>query len=1563
MGSAGTPLGNMVIKLGLDDADFGKGVANSKKEVRYLAKEMQANMKIADMAGNQMGKLGTKYNSLTDIIKAQEKQVASLKTAYEGSFVDGKATDSTIRLGTELQNANGKLASYRQQLATTAGAMADMQVRTTGVTGAINTASGKMISAGKQMSSIGGSLTKAVTVPIVGMATAVTSAAMSWESDFAGVKKTNDEVVDSTGRVVYSYQDLENGLRGLAKELPATHSEIAGVAEAAGQLGIKTEDVVSFTKTMIDMGESTNLSAEDAATAIAKIANITGMTSDEYERFGSATVALGNNFATTESDIVQMSTRLASAGTLAGLTETEILGLATAMSSVGIESEAGGTAMTQTLNSMENAATKGAGAFDTLQERAESSGSSLSELSLAVEHGGKELTAYAKSIGLAPQNLKKMYNEANKSAGALQQFADISGMSSAQFVSAWKDKPITAIQAFIKGLGELDEKGDSATQVLDDMGLSGIRQSNMLKSLALASDTLTGAIDMSNSAWEENTALTNEATTRYETTESKLKMLKNEAKDAAIELGGPLVDGLRDGLQAAKPLIKGLGDLAKAFSDADPKTQKMIISLAAAAAGAGPLLSVTGKLTGGIGKLGGAFVDLSAKAAKKKAIEAVTKSFLENNTSAETLFGTLAGGTATMANFGSAASTASGAGGVGAMTGALGGLSPVLLGIVGVGGALALGYGAWKLFGEEAYNSAQRTKEWGSDVGESTGQALTDVKTYSTEAGGQFDLLSQGLTTNTDEMVGNFAKMGESIETNLTGKIETLKSLLNDLPEDVKSAGEQITNDEITNQEKYLETVKTNNERIGQIRQQAADNHRQITVEEAAQIKALSEESATAYVNSFGKSESETKQILSAMTGNVETASEDQAKAWLQSLGKQRQDSKIEYGKMQEDLKSKLVDAGYDLNSDYAKQMLELLQTSSDSATQLTEDQMSLILGKYPELAEEVFLANGQLISSMGDAGQSAVAQNKTMMESFGNMADQAAKTAEENKDKLKLVMDEADNFGAFWNGLVLDPKTGEVKTNAQEEVNKAAQSEQGWNQLMWISKDANVTSNVKMMIAEAAIANGKWDSMTFTEQQALLDSNVTQTMTQALEAKGDWKNLNFEQKKALIYSNTPETMAETMLSLGMWDKYQPEIKDLKAENYDFLNTLSQSEDKMKNWNETPNAVKQIQGENYDFLNKIYSSEEAYNGWKSIPNDTKIMLANNDDLLLKLSTSKTDLDAWNAMTPDVKQMLANNEDLANKVFASEESLNAWNSLKPEMKNMLANNEDILEKVQSGEISIADYDAIKPALKKLLGDSANVQNASKTGSNALDTYNRNNPGLKKLLGNASSAQQASSQGVQSIANWNRTSPKTNRLNTHDYSSSVVDSARNTYYSYPNGQNRENTVTTRHRTIWETIKSVFTKNAAGTNYHRGGLAMVNDQRGPLYRELVAEPDGSMYIPQGRNVMLDLQRGSKIYTASETKRLVPHYANGVGVPENSSLVHNLRALNDSKTVTTNTISIEQKDYDAKFDALIDLMGQFSNNLRNLKIIMREREIGQAVTNEKNRTDRLQARIEGIR
>ncbi|MGL3116562.1 phage tail tape measure protein [Enterococcus faecalis] len=1563
--SGGTPLGNMVIKLGLDSSDFGRGAANAKKEVRYLAKEMQANAKIADMAGNQMGKLGTRFDGLTKIIGAQEKQVAALKKAYDESFVDGKATESTKRLATQLQDANGKLANYRSQLIQTAGQMAEMQVKTTGATGAIYNASEKMISSGQKMEKVGGALTKGITLPILAGAAAVTTAAVKWESDFAGVKKTNDEVVDSTGKVVYSYKDLENGLRGLAKELPSSHTEIANVAEAAGQLGIKTKNVVGFTKTMIDLGESTNMSAEEAATALARLANITGMPQTEFDKLGSVIVDLGNNFATTESEITAMGLRLAGAGHQVGMSEAQIMGFAAALSSVGIEAEAGGSAFSKVMVQMQLAVENGANAFAGLESLSQQTGVSMEQVSSAVRNGGKELKNTAGAMGLTSKELKTMHKEATDASGKLNDFADVAGMSAEQFSKAFKEDASGAIIKFIEGLGKTKEHGQSAIAVLDDMGITEVRLRDSLLRAAGASDVFKSAVDRGTKAWGENTALTEEANKRYETTESQLKMLKNEAVDVGITFGGPLVRALRDALQATKPMIKTVTNLAESFSNADPKTQQTIVKMIALTAAMGPAIKLTGTLTKGVGFLGKGFVDTMAAMSKKRAIEDVTKAFAEGSSvslgfgkdiasSGSALGGLTAkiGGTTTQ---------------IGSLTKGFSLLNPWVLGAtVAIGGGVAV----WKLWGEEAWNSSQRTQRWGTDVGKATDEALTKFQGYSRGASGELDLLEKGVSGNTDTIANNFSKMGQSIEENMTKKIETLKGIVNKLPDDIKEAGDKLTKEEVLNQEKYLDVVKENNQKITQIKQEASNNNRKISYEEAIRIKSLAKESAEAYVNSLGKSETETKEILSAMTGNVAEASEDQAKTWLQSLGKQRQQSKIEYTKMQDDLKAKLVDAGYDLNSKYAKEMLSLLKESGDSATQITEDQMSTILAKYPELADQVFLANGQLISSMGEAGQAAVGQNKKMMDSFTDMAEKVSKTAGENAKKIELIADEANEFGEFWNQLILDTKTGEVKTNAQEAVNEAASSEKGWNQLIYASKNADLKSNAKLMIAEAAIANGRWEKMTFTEQQALLDSNVTKTMTQALQAKGSWGKLNFEEKKAVLYSNTPEVMAETMLNLGLWKDYQPQVKELKAKNQSFLDVLSQSQDKIVHWSQVPVDIKEILGDNYDLLSKIYGSEQSYNRWKNLPDTEKKLLANNSDVLQKIMTSDTSLKQWNALPADQKKMLGDNTDLLTKVMASEESFNAWKALPDPVKKMLGNNEDLKAKIAEGSLSVETYNQVKPLLKQLLGDASNVSNqsqvgiqnlnafnannpaqkilrgdssnaqaAARQGGNALNTYNANNPGTKNLRGNAGGVVGAASSGNSSLNIFAANNPVEKLLRANDQASGPASQAKNAVSDFNSGPS----VITKTLNVVANLGAGVAKILGletGTNNHIGGPAIVNDQKGRTYKELVIPKGGVPFIPEGRNVFLpDLPKGSKVIKASETKKLIPHYENGVGVPRNSSVVKNLIAVQDSH---------ESND----FSELASLMREMVSYLKDGNI--KNMEVTQYITGADTKTPR---------
>lgn len=331
--------------------------------------------------------------------------------------------------------------------------------------------------------------TKAV---VVGIGTMAAQAGIGYESAFAGVKKTTEATTQE-------YAQMRAEILAMTRDIPAVANEIAEVAEAAGQLGIEKENLLSFSRTMIDLGESTNLSAGEAASDLAKFANIVKMSADNYDRLGSVIVDLGNNFATTESDIVSMGMNIASAGGLAGFTEPQIMAVATAISSVGIEAEAGGSAISKMIKRVQ----------------------------VAVETGSKDLVDYAA----------------------------VAGMSVNEFKEAFSEDALTAVAAFIGGLNDVERNGKSATVILDEMGLTEVRLSNTLLSLANADGLLLNAVETANTAWEENTALMKEAAQRYETTESKIAIMQNGFTEMGIVMYDQFNEPLREGIDVITDLV------------------------------------------------------------------------------------------------------------------------------------------------------------------------------------------------------------------------------------------------------------------------------------------------------------------------------------------------------------------------------------------------------------------------------------------------------------------------------------------------------------------------------------------------------------------------------------------------------------------------------------------------------------------------------------------------------------------------------------------------------------------------------------------------------------------------------------------------------------------------------------------------------------------------------------------------------------------------------------------------------------------------------------------------
>lgn len=504
--------------------DFKKTLQDINIEMNKNYNQFKLTQSQWDNSTKSTEKLKAQQEYLTNAYEIQSDKVNVLKMQLADlENAENKNIAAIKKKQNELTNAEIKLKNYESKLK-------DVQTQLTNTGKKLEEWGEKVEKSGKKIENAGEKLS-AFSAASISALTLSAKSAIDFEDAFAGVEKT----VDGTKEQM---EELKQGIRDMAKEIPSSTTEISAVAEAAGQLGIKTEDILSFTRVMIDLGNSTNLSAEEAALSLAKFANITKMSAKDYDKLGATIVDLGNNFKTTEADIVAMAQNLASAGTQVGMSQSDILSLATALSSVGLEAQAGGTAFSKALINMQ----------------------------LAVETNSK----------------------------SLKDWADVAGMSVDDFSKLFKEDATKALQAFIEGLSKCGGETKSAIKVLDDMGITETRMRDALLRSANASETFTDAIKTGNKAWQDNTALTNEANKRYATLKSKIKMAISKLKDIAITLGDKLMPSI-------EKVIEGLGKWIDKFSTLSDKQVDMIVKIGLIVAAIGPLVTIIGKVTSVIG--------------------------------------------------------------------------------------------------------------------------------------------------------------------------------------------------------------------------------------------------------------------------------------------------------------------------------------------------------------------------------------------------------------------------------------------------------------------------------------------------------------------------------------------------------------------------------------------------------------------------------------------------------------------------------------------------------------------------------------------------------------------------------------------------------------------------------------------------------------------------------------------------------------------------------------------------------------------------------------------------
>lgn len=563
----------LFVELGLKDSNFTSGIQNVNRQMKIVQQEFKNAGAGIKSFGTSIDGLKAKQAMLTQSIELQKQKVESYKktfdessrklkentkaqqeltqkvnaakSAWEQSKKElGENAEETKQLGAEYKSLQKELNSTNSKIRSNATAVQNAEANMNKAEAELKQMKAELKSVGTEIdnqsnkwkklynslggfdaiknkfATLGSTLTRNVTMPIAGAAAMAVKTNIDFENAFTGVAKT----VDMSGAELDKFTDK---IIDMTNEMPQSVEELSAVAEAAGQLGIEKENLVDFTDTMVRLGDSTNVASEEAASALAKFANITGMSQTRFRDLGNVIVKLGNNFATTEADIINMSTRIAAAGKQAGMSEPEIMGFSAALSAVGLEAEAGGTAFSKLLNDM----------------------------TLAVQTGSSELN----------------------------QFASVAGMSASQFKRAFEQDAAGAVQKFIQGLADAEKNGKSAVQILDEMGIKEVRLRDALLRAAGASDTFTEAVKMGNEEWENGSALLDESNKKYQTLGSQLKITRNKLRELANEFGerlAPIVKKAND----------KLGELIDTVSKLDDNTIDNLIGFGAALAAIGPAL-------------------------------------------------------------------------------------------------------------------------------------------------------------------------------------------------------------------------------------------------------------------------------------------------------------------------------------------------------------------------------------------------------------------------------------------------------------------------------------------------------------------------------------------------------------------------------------------------------------------------------------------------------------------------------------------------------------------------------------------------------------------------------------------------------------------------------------------------------------------------------------------------------------------------------------------------------------------------------------------------------------
>ncbi|MBC1801127.1 phage tail tape measure protein [Listeria booriae] len=589
------------------------------------------------------------------------------------------------------------------------------------------------------------------------------------------------------------------------------------------------------------------------------------------------------------------------------------------------------------------------------------------------------------------------------------------------------------------------------------------------------------------------------------------------------------------------PMIEWANKMIDKFNSLDGATQQSIVKWAMYAAAAGPVLMIGGKL---VSLTGGMIKGFSGVA---KAIGFITGAGKLGSLGAGLAGTTAAAEGATVASAGLLTSL---------------GAWPVVLGLAGAA-LVGVGIVALDKHISKIDESKERVEKWGSDIGKVADESMSKFDSFSASAKVSMDTFATTATTDASRVVKAFKDMGDEIVKNTDKALKEYEKNYAKMDADTQDRMKKNKEKQEKNAEETKATVSAQVKAVSDIYKRASNDDGKLTANESKIMNNIYKEMQEEQINSLKISNSKKKQMIQAMNGDVKNLNQ---KALVE----------------QDQYFTKIV--GDTVKGSDARRAATMKTLKADHADQKTiNKEMAIEDGKRLDATKSSVAAwiktQRELYKTLNVDSKTAESNIRTSLKNMGLDYDDYTKNineaARESDKASKLIGNSASNADIAWNNLVLDPKTGEVKTNLADFLRQSTTSKAGWDNLKFIMKEANLTTDAKKTIATALIENGKWNNLNFKEQNALLSTNSQQTLYKILKDNGTWDKLTYKQKMAFLQTNSPETAYKFMQAYGLWDKLTPKQKDMIM-NTNANDVASQLRAAIGDWDKIPSRQQKV---------------------------------------------------------------------------------------------------------------------------------------------------------------------------------------------------------------------------------------------------------------------------------------------------------------------------------------------------------------------------------------------------